>query len=363
MLHSVKILHYKNYRQAAVSFQEKFCLINGDNGSGKTNLIDAVYYLCMCKSYFNRNDGLVIHSGQDYFRLDAVFDNEGTETEVVCKYVAGKKKEFSVNGLVYEKLTAHIGQFPVVIIAPNDIDLIYNASDERRRFLDISIAQFDKEYLTQLLSYNKIVQQRNALLKQAGQGEKNNVLLNVLDEQMIASGTIIHAKRRSFVSEFEPVFSTVYTAISNNKESPAISYISQLEKKSFHTLLSNCRLADIEAQRSTAGVHKDDVGLFINAMPVKETASQGQVKSILLALKLAQFAIMRNKSGKVPILLLDDIFEKLDKGRLQSLFKLLQSDDYKQVLITDADAERSKRILSELHIIYDHHTVMNGQIA
>lgn len=363
MLRSVNIRNYKNYRQEFIEFSERFALINGDNGSGKTNLIDSIYYICMCKSYFTRSDALVMRSDETYFRLEAIFENDTEKLEVICKYVAGKQKEFIAGGITYDRLSEHIGRFPVVIITPNDIDLIYKASDERRRFLDIAISQLDNAYLIALLEYNRVLQQRNALLKNFESTSDAISVLQVFDKQLSKAGIVIHVKRKNFIKAFEPIFYSVYNALCQNRETPVINYSSQLHAENFATLLSNNRSRDIESQRSTVGIHKDELEFSLNGLSVKESASQGQVKSVLLALKLAQFLIIVEQTGKHPILLLDDVFEKLDTHRLKALFQLLKSNDFNQVLITDADAERSKRILSEMEIIYNHFTVSNGQIV
>lgn len=363
MLRSVNIRNYKNYREEFIEFSERFTLINGDNGSGKTNLIDSIYYLCMCKSYFTRSDALVMRADETYFRLEAVFDNDAEQLEVICKYVAGKQKEFIADGITYDRLSAHIGRFPAVIITPNDIDLIYKASEERRRFLDIAISQLDNAYLITLLEYNRVLQQRNALLKNFDTTSDAISVLKVFDTQLSKAGILIHEKRKKFINALEPIFYSVYILLSQNRETPIINYSSQLQTENFATLLINNRSRDIESQRSTVGIHKDELEFSLNGLSVKESASQGQVKSVLLALKLAQFLIIVEQTGKRPILLLDDVFEKLDTHRLKALFQLLKSEEFDQVLITDADAERSKRILSEMEIIYNHFTVSNGQIV
>lgn len=363
MLRKVHIRNYKNYRDAQAEFSGRFALINGDNGSGKTNLLDSIYNLCMCKSYFTRSDLSTVRRGESYYRLEGVFEEGDQLREIVCKYTTARQKEFSADGVPYARLSEHVGRFPVVIIAPNDIDLIYRTSDERRRFLDITLAQPDKDYLTALLEYNRVLQQRNALLKQYQHTADAFSILDVFDRQLSKSGAIIHQKRSDFIAAFESPFYTVYNRICGQSETPVITYQSSLHEADFAALLHTHRHRDIEAMRSTVGIHKDDLEFVLNDLPVKESASQGQVKSVLLALKLAQSLYLAKQTGKQPVLLLDDVFEKLDLHRLAALFQLLKGEEFGQVLITDTDAERSRRILTELEIECDHFTVSNGQIA
>lgn len=364
MLQSVKILHYKNYKETACVFTQKFNLINGENGSGKTNLVDAIYYLCMCKSYFTRSDSDAVLKGSDFFRLEGVFDVDSEHSEIICKYMDARKKEFLRNKIVYTKLSDHIGRYPVVMIAPGDIDIVVRTSEERRRFLDITLAQINKEYLDNLMRYNKVLLQRNALLKQLNEGSgSDRVLLNVLNAQLTKSGTAVHLERNSLLERFIPTFNKLFGLISMHYDTPSIHYQSQLTGVDFGKLLIETEAMDIHGQRTTQGIHRDDLVFTLNNMPLKETASQGQLKSFLISLKLTQYHLIAEQTGTRPLLLLDDIFEKLDKKRLEALFLLLNTEIFTQIFITDADTERSNKILQELEIKYAQFTVCNGQIS
>lgn len=317
----------------------------------------------MCKSYFTRSDTDVVLKGSDFFRLEGVFEIGNESTEIICKYIDAKKKEFSKNKIIYTKLSDHIGKFPVVMIAPTDIDIVIRTSEERRRFLDITLAQTSKEYLAHLMKYNKVMQQRNALLKQMNEeGRNDKVLLNVLNTQLIESGTIVHNERNMLLKGFLPAFNRLFGMISNQKDIPAIYYQSQLTGVDFGKLLVENEVTDIQVQRTTQGIHRDDLVFTLNNMPLKETASQGQIKSFLIALKLTQYHLIAMQTGVKPLLLLDDIFEKLDRNRIEALFLLLNTENFTQIFITDADSERSYKILQELEIKYAQFTVCNGQI-
>ncbi|MEZ5014200.1 MAG: DNA replication and repair protein RecF [Chitinophagales bacterium] len=329
----------------------RFQLITGPNGSGKTNLLDAIYYLGLCRSYFTRSDASVLYTGSDWFRLDGLLAEEGEEVLITCKYRPGTK-EFLKNEIPYEKLSDHIGFIPVVMIAPDDTDIIRGGSELRRRFLDAAIAQSDPEYLRQLMTYNKVLAQRNALLKSAG----DQAVLSILNAQLSGPGDHIHATRKKYLEQFTPICSGLYAQISGGKEVPSIAYSSGLEEADMTALLKKHAFADREAGRSTAGIHRDDLQFQLDVKALKEFGSQGQVKSFLIALKLAQFQLMAQNGMRKPILLLDDIFEKLDAARLDILFSILRTEDFGQVFITDADPDRSDGFLKNArleHAVYD----------
>ncbi len=359
-LTSLKLLNFKNYRQAAFQFKAKFILINGPNGSGKTNLIDAIYYLCLCRSYFTRSDNLSPLHGENFFRLDGDFTNDENFT-ITCKF-QNNKKEFFINNTPYDRLSDHIGRIPVVMVAPDDIGIINDGSEERRRFLDAALSQHDHHYLRQLIIYNKVLQQRNAALKRFYEEKRmDDALLGVLNHQLATAGNEIHAIRKNYILRFAEIFKKHYVAISGQKESPEIVYESQLQHTDLlHLLLHNVKV-DLEAQRTSFGIHKDDLVFSLDGFLLKETGSQGQIKSFLIALKLAQFEMIRNATGKQPVLLLDDIFEKLDKNRLHVLFNMLTGSDFGQIFITDADEERSRGFFEEAYIDYDQLTIDNKQ--
>ncbi|MBP9221849.1 MAG: DNA replication and repair protein RecF [Chitinophagales bacterium] len=361
-LTGIHILQYKNYGEVSVSFENKFCLINGLNGSGKTNLIDAIHYLCMCKSYFTRSDLNVLNHGSEFFRLDGDFMLGDEKTSITCKFTK-QKKEFLKNGVVYDKLSDHIGSIPVVMVAPDDIGIINDGSEERRRFLDAAIAQVNNIYLQRLITYNKILLQRNSLLKNFGNTEfPDETLLNVLSGQLAGHGDFIFEERKKYLDAFLPVFSNLYGLISEEKEIGSIEYISNLSMENHIQLLRESLREDINAQRTTTGIHKDDIRFSINENLLRDIGSQGQIKSFLIALKLAQFKMMYLLTGKKAILLLDDVFEKLDKRRLEILFKILSTEEFVQIFITDADEHRSVEFCEEHLEIFDHFNVVNGTI-
>lgn len=360
-LRSVNILNYKNYNTVSVAFEHKFNLINGLNGSGKTNLIDAIYYLCLCKSYFTRPDSEVITHGSSFFRLDGVFATEKKDY-VTCKFTL-QKKEFLFNNVLYDRLSDHIGKFPVVMVAPDDIGIINDGSEERRRFLDTAIAQVNHEYLQRLMLYNKLLLQRNTVLKSYGiSGNIDTTLINVLNNQLATEGDFIYRERKKYLLEFSTVFAQLYYLISGEKEAGKIEYHSQLDEYDHLQLLADSLREDMQAQRTTTGIHKDDLRLLVNDYPVREKGSQGQIKSFLIALKLAQYSRMFELTGNKSILLLDDIFEKLDKNRLEVLFEILGSENYSQIFITDADERRSLDFFEENLELFSHFHINNNQI-
>jgi DNA replication and repair protein RecF len=334
--------------------------ICGLNGKGKTNLLDAIYYLCFTKSYFAKTDALNAQFGKDGFRLEGKAPSnsrkggrqENTDS-IVCIYRGTGKKEFYLNDVEYNKFSEHIGKFPAVMIAPDDVELITGASEERRRYMDTVLSQVDAGYLQQLILYNKVLQQRNSLLKRfAEQGKTDWPLLEVIDEQLVQPGKYIHAKRRSFTEQLIPLVQNFYRQISNNNEIVTLQYESQLNSAGFYELLNQVREKDFYLQRSNAGTHKDDLLIQLNGQVFKNIASQGQRKSLLFALKLAEFEIIRFDKGFAPILLLDDVFEKLDNNRMQHLLQWVCCENKGQVFITDTHKERLEKAFSTLKISY-----------
>lgn len=361
-LTNINILNYKNYNSVSASFEHKFNLVNGLNGSGKTNLIDAIYYLCLCKSYFTRSDNEVVKQGESYFRLDGNFSSDISNDLITAKFTA-QKKEFFRNNNLYDRLSDHIGLFPVVMIAPDDIGIINDGSEERRRFLDTAIAQVDREYLQKLIIYNKLIQQRNIVLKNYGvTGKLDRTLINVLNNQIAGESDFIFRGRKNYLASFSDIFSQLYYLISGEKENAFIEYQSQLDESDHLHLLMNTLKDDMQAQRTTTGIHKDELRLLVNEFPVRDKGSQGQIKSFLIALKLAQYKMMLMLSQKRSILLLDDIFEKLDKKRLEVLFHILEDDDYSQIFITDADERRSVEFFEEHIEQFGHFHIDNNII-
>lgn len=361
----ISLTQFKNYRFCSFDFTQRVVGICGLNGKGKTNLLDAAYYCCFTKSYFTKTDGLNAQFDTDGFRIVANTtpppppkgrteqgEDEKKPDEIVCIFRNGKK-EVLFNGVAYTKLSEHIGRFPAVIVAPDDISLITDGSEERRRFMDTVLSQMDAGYLQQLVIYNKVLLQRNSLLKSfAEQGKTDWQLLEVLDEQLIAPGEFIFAKRKAFTESLIPLVQQFYSRIADNNEVITLQYDSRLQDSSFYDLLNNYRQKDFALQRSNAGIHKDDILFRLNGQVFKTTASQGQRKSLLFALKLAEFELLKENKGFAPLLLLDDVFEKLDDNRMHQLLHWVCNENSGQVLITDTHKERLQEAFEKLNTAY-----------
>lgn len=352
-LSKISLTQFKNYQFNSFGFTERVVGICGLNGKGKTNLLDAAYYCCFTKSYFTKVDGANTRFGMDGFRIEATVNftaaGDTTMTEaaqekqhsIVCKFRTAGKKEMSLNGVVYTRLSEHIGKFPAVMIAPDDIALITEGSEERRRYMDTVLSQMDATYLQQLMIYNKVLQQRNGLLKRfAEQGKTDLSLLEVLDEQLVVPGNFVYHARKAFAATLIPLVQEFYHRIADNDERIDLQYDSRLHDSSFHDLLNNFRQKDFMMQRSNAGIHKDELIFLLNGQVFKTTASQGQRKSLLFALKLAEFEILKQNKGFAPLLFLDDVFEKLDDKRMQQLLHWVCHENTGQVFITDTHKER-----------------------
>ena len=370
----ISLTQFKNYQFSTFNFTERIVGICGLNGKGKTNLLDAVYYCCFTKSYFTKIEVMNAKFDTDGFRIEANIkptpphegktDHLGEKSEfrkgvlentdeIVCIFRGAGKKEILLNGLQYTKLSEHIGKFPAVMIAPDDISLITDGSEERRRFMDTVLSQMDATYLQQLMIYNKVLLQRNSLLKSfAEHGKTDWQLLEVLDEQLIAPGNFIFAKRKVFSEALIPIVQKFYHRIADNDENITLQYESKLHDSSFYNLLNNYRQKDFFAQRSNAGIHKDDIVFQLNGQVFKTTASQGQRKSLLFALKLAEFELLKENKGFAPLLLLDDVFEKLDDNRMQQLLHWVCNENDGQVFITDTHKERLQEAFEKLNTAY-----------
>jgi len=350
-LQQITLVQFRNYVQQQFTFAEKVIGICGPNGSGKTNLLDAIYYLGFTKSYFTRNDGQNVHHGLAGMRLQGRFLLGEEPQEVISILRENNKKEFSLNGEEYKKFSEHIGRFPCVMIAPDDIALIIGGSEERRKFIDTILSQIDRSYLQHLIDYNKILQQRNSLLKQAAeQGSINEALLQVFDAQIATNGEWIYVQRSQFMETFLQLVLAFYTRIAGKDDSVSITYESDLQKGRMLSLLRTARQKDGILQRTTVGIHKDDLLIRMGETSFKNDASQGQRKSLLFALKLAEWQTLKNKKGFSPILLLDDVFEKLDEQRMHNLLEWVCSDDDGQVFITDTHKARLQDQLNAIEV-------------
>lgn len=357
-LKKLAIVNFKNYEQADFELNSGVNCFVGKNGAGKTNLLDAVHYLSMCKSYLNSVDKQNIRFGEQFFVIQGVWVDNDKETNIYCGVKAGSKKVFKKNKTEYEKLADHIGLFPSVVISPYDRDLISEGSEVRRKWMDGIISQFDRSYLDQLMLYSKVLDQRNALLKhfyENGFFERES--MEIWDMQLIQYGTQIFEKRKKFIEEFVPIFQAYYNYLGEESEQVELEYKSSLFENDFKTLLEINQKRDAFAQYTTNGTHKDDLIFTIRKHPIKKFGSQGQQKSFLIALKLAQFDWLKKNLNKKPILLLDDIFDKLDNQRVERLMKLVSDQIFGQVLVSDTEASRVLEIFERINIEMKLHKV------
>ncbi|MBE9586048.1 DNA replication/repair protein RecF [Mucilaginibacter sp. JRF] len=350
-LQQLSVINFKNYEQAELAFNDGVNAFVGDNGAGKTNLLDAIHYLSLCKSYFNPIDSQQIRQGGDFFIVTGTFDKNSNNEAVACSVKRNQKKQFKRNKKDYQRLADHIGLFPLVMISPYDISIIIEGSEERRKFIDNVISQTDNHYLDELIAYNKALINRNALLKTiADTGRYDPVLLEILDEQLVASGNRIFAKRKAFMESFTEVFNKHYDFISGQAEQVSLVYESQLLQDDFASLLKKTLEKDRVLERTTAGIHKDDLAFSIHGMPMKKFGSQGQQKSFLIALKLAQYSYLHEQKKFKPLLLLDDIFDKLDDSRVTKLMQMVSAHNFGQVFITDTSAGRVKNVFDDINV-------------
>ena len=353
-LQKIQLVNFKNYGDVAYQFSPKMNCITGLNGIGKTNLLDAIHYLSMTKGYFNHADQLSIKHGEDFFAVHGDFVLENTEgtTKISCIQQREKRKILKVNQKEYDRLSEHIGNFPSVMISPYDTDYINGNADVRRKYFDSTISQFDKIYLENLIRYNKILLHRNALLKHfAEKGFFNEQEISIWNDKLVECGIKIFETRKKFLEDFLPVFNRLFSIITST-EAISIEYKSQLHEDDFCSLLQKNQQKDFLAQHSTAGVHKDDFLFTMNGFSVKKFCSQGQQKSFLVVLKLAQYEYIKNIKGKKPLLLLDDVFDKLDQNRIQQLIGLVASNNFGQVFITDTHKERTLELFKNKNIDY-----------
>ena len=352
-INSISLVQFKNYPQRAFAFTSRIVGISGPNGVGKTNLLDAIYYLCFTKSYFTRSDAANSLSGTNGFRIEGVIENRKEIYKTVCILRETGKKEFSVNDDPYEKFSLHVGKFPCVFIAPDDIRMITEGSEERRRFTDAILSQLDPEYLQRLMNYNRLLQQRNSYLKSCAETRTHDTkLLDVYDEQMSRDGKYIFNKRKKFLKECIELVKDFYKRISATSEVVELTYDSQLLRWEYEELLKSTREKDMFMQRTSSGIHKDDISMLLNKQPFRNIASQGQRKSLLFALKLAEFEMLKSNKGFAPLLLLDDVFEKLDESRMHNLLDWVCVQNDGQIFITDTHRDRIVDHLEKLSAAY-----------
>ncbi len=355
--------NFKNYAQSEMSFSEKINCFIGDNGAGKTNILDAVYYLSFCKSYFNPIDSQNIRHGEDFFAIHGNYlRQDDKKDKLSCIQKRNARKQFRINKKEYERLADHIGLIPLVMISPYDRDLINEGSEARRKYIDGVIAQFDRVYLDDLLNYNKALAQRNVLLKKfAERGRFEMASLEIWDAQLVKYGHNIYEKRKAFLDDFIPIFQHYFEFISGGREEVAIQYDSQLHEEQLGSLLGSRLERDRILRYTSAGIHKDDLDFRIEKHPVKKFGSQGQQKSFVIAIKLAQFDFTRDVKGFKPILLLDDIFDKLDDRRVEKIIKLVSQNSFGQVFITDTQRIRIEKLFEKAKIDHRIYEIRNGE--
>ncbi len=363
ILQRLSIINYKNIRQADIELSRKLNCFVGSNGEGKTNLLDAVYYLSFCHSCFSNLDSMVINHERDFFVIEGKYLTEsGAAEHVYAGMKRGRHKHFRRNGKEYKKLSQHIGLIPLVFVSPSDNTLVTGGGDERRRLLDVVISQLDPTYIEALNRYNKALQQRNALLK-AEQGF-DLTLMQLLEEEMACQGEIVFRKRNELIENVVPDFQNVYTRISGGREQVSLKYVSHCQRGPLLEVIQHDRVKDVAVGYSLHGVHRDDLEMLIDGYPIRREGSQGQTKTYVLALKLAVFTFLRRTfSEKTPLLLLDDIFDKLDVERVEQIIRLVADEGFGQIFITDTNREHLDKILSHSANEYKVFDVNEGEVT
>ena len=350
-LKELRLINFKNYDELSLNFTSKINCFTGRNGIGKTNLLDAIFYLSMCKSYLNPIDSHNIRFNEDFFVIQGAYERKGKREDIYCGMKRNRKKKFTRNDKEYPRLSDHIGLLPVVMVSPYDSALILEGSEERRKFMNSVISQYDHPYLENVIRFNKALQQRNKLLKdfyKAGSFDRN--MLELWDEQLIQYGQPVYQKRKEFADDLVPVFQKYYSAVSRDHEKVELTYDSPLHGQDYRQLLNESVEKDRILQYTSVGIHKDDLIFSLSGYPVKKMGSQGQQKTFLVALKMAQFEFLRKISGLTPILLLDDIFDKFDKERVEEIIRLVSDEQFGQIFITDTNPQRLREIIKKVDI-------------
>jgi DNA replication and repair protein RecF len=363
-LKRLQLTHFKNYPDQQLLLSPGINCLVGLNGMGKTNVLDAVHFLCLTKSHKGIPDKLLVQHDAPFLRVEGIFENNDQPYKVVIKMPADKRKELEVNGTPIHRLADHIGRFPAVMIAPDDVDLVQEGSEERRRYWDATLSQVSPEYLAHLMRFNALLKQRNALLKQFGaQRYFDATLLESIDHQLPQPAAALQAARAAMLSEIGPVFEELYRAIAGGRERAGIEMVSDWPEQQDYAAVLKANLdRDRYSERTSSGPHRDDIAFLLDGFPLKKFASQGQLKSFLLALRLAQFEYLRTSTGQCPILLLDDIFDKLDSRRVQQLVALLLERKVEQVLITDTQRARIEGVMEGLGVPFFVFEVSEGRI-
>ena len=363
ILKKISILNFKNIREASLELSPKMNCLIGHNGVGKTNFLDALFYLSFCKSSLNPVDSQIMTHDSDFFMVEGLYEDEsGKQTDVYCGMKRGTKKHFKRDKKEYKRLSQHIGLIPLIMASPGDSSIISGGSEERRRFMDIVISQYDSVYIDALSAYNKALLQRNALLKM--ENEPDAALLDIWEEEMARNGEVVYAKRRAFVEEFVPVFQKIYAVISGGKERVSLTYVSHCQRGPLLDVIRRDRFKDRAVGYSLHGVHRDELEMMLDGYMMKREGRQGQNKTYVLSLKLAQFDFLcRTASKTTPLLLLDDIFDKLDAQRVEQIVKLVSGDGFGQIFVTDTNRDHLDRILHNGCFDYKLFYVDDGNIV
>lgn len=361
IIERLSILNYKNIEQAEITPSPKVNCFLGSNGMGKTNLLDAIYYLSFCRSHSNASDTQNIKHDADFAVMQAWYKLENKTEEFFCSLRRRQKKQFKRNKKEYERFSDHIGLLPLIIVSPSDTDLIVGGSEERRKFMDIFLSQFDKEYLHSLIRYNKALTQRNALLKT--EGRIDDALLELWDEQLAADGLIVYKRRKEFIEKFIPTFQKIYDFICSSNEKVELEYKSHFDNGDFLAQLKERRNRDKALGHTSAGIHRDDLEMMMDGYSIRRVGSQGQNKTYVVALKLAQFDFLKQATSTTPILLLDDIFDKLDASRVEQIIKLVLEKNFGQIFVTDTNRQHLDDILSHTNSDYHLYEVKDGIVT
>ena len=363
ILKNISIINYKNIKGANLDLSPKINCLIGHNGMGKTNFLDAIYYLSFCRSTNLPIDSQIITHDENFFMLEGNYENDNGDVEnIYCGMKRGTKKHFKRNKKEYKRLSQHIGLIPLIFVSPSDVSLIEGGSEERRKLMDVVISQYDHSYIEALANYNKALQQRNALLKM--EAEPDPMLMELWEQQMAQNGEILFAKRQAFVCELVPIFQQIYQHISGNQEKVDLQYTSHCTRGPLLEVIQRDRFKDRAVGYSLHGVHRDDLEFLLGDYQMKREGSQGQNKTFVIALKLAQFSFLqRTVSNTTPLLLLDDIFDKLDAQRVEAIVQLVSGDNFGQIFITDTNRDHLDQILRRLNGDYKLFYVENGEIA
>lgn len=362
ILNKLSVVNFKNIRTASLDFSPKLNCLIGSNGMGKTNILDAVYYLSFCRSAFNPVDSQIITHSEDFMVLEGSYSSDHDDVEnIYCGMKRGSRKHFKRNKKEYKRLSQHIGLIPLIFVSPADASLIDGSSEERRKLMDMVIAQYDNAYMDELSAYNKALQQRNALLKM--EEEPDVALMEIWETQMAEAGEAVYRKRDAFIKELVPVFQKIYSSIAGEQEEVSLNYISHCQRGPLLDVIQRDRFKDRAVGYSLHGIHRDDLEMLLGGYQMRREGSQGQTKTFSLALKLAQFDFLcRTNSATTPLLLLDDIFDKLDAQRVEKIVQLVAGDHYGQIFITDTNRDHLDSILKHTNLDYKIFEVVDGDI-